>query len=92
MRKQMPGFPIRVSQIRVHLPSSFWSVGTINSGSWDLEFGIPAENPRFMVPDDPEVRDSYWQRFTDMGKKNHVEFAVSDPFLQMQPLGTGAYE
>ncbi|CAJ1401177.1 unnamed protein product [Effrenium voratum] len=38
----------------------------------------------FMVPDDPEVRDSYWQRFTDMGKKNHVEFAVSDPFLQMQ--------
>eukprot|EP00435_Cladocopium_sp_Y103_P027957 s1218_g6.t3 len=38
----------------------------------------------FMVPDEPDIRNSFWERFSQMSKKSSVEFAVSDPFLQMQ--------
>ena len=38
----------------------------------------------FMVPDEPQMRQNFWKRFSDMSKKASVEFAVSDPFLQMQ--------
>eukprot|EP00438_Fugacium_kawagutii_P015591 Skav229724 [mRNA] locus=scaffold49:372576:374408:- [translate_table: standard] len=38
----------------------------------------------FMVPDEPDLRKSFWERFSDMSQKRQVEFGVSDPFLQMQ--------
>ncbi|CAE7502103.1 unnamed protein product, partial [Symbiodinium pilosum] len=38
----------------------------------------------FMVSDDADVREGFWSRFSTMARTRSVEFAVSDPFLQMQ--------
>lgn len=44
-------------------------------------FGHP---PLFMVPSDVSIREEFWSRFMSMAVSPWVEFAVSDPFLQMQ--------
>ncbi|OLQ11086.1 hypothetical protein AK812_SmicGene5189 [Symbiodinium microadriaticum] len=38
----------------------------------------------FMVPEDAATREAFWSRFSAMARARSVEFAVSDPFLQMQ--------
>jgi len=38
----------------------------------------------FMVPDSSTAREDFWDRWTHLAARHSVQFAVSDPFLQMQ--------